>query len=179
MPTPDRTSLDAIIAAARDLLEENGLAGLTMSAVAARVGVRAPSLYKRVPSRDRLLQLVAEATLLELAQRLDATDDLVEGARRFRAYGHERPAAFRMVMAPGAGAPLAGLELRAAASAPIIRAAGALAGEKNALAAARTFTAWASGFVSMELNGGFGLGGDVDEAWDFGVERLIAALSAP
>ena len=39
MPTPDRTSLDAILLAARELLEADGPAGLTMAAVAARVGV--------------------------------------------------------------------------------------------------------------------------------------------
>ena len=48
MPTPDKTSLDAIVLAARDLLEEDGLGGLTMQAVAHRVGVRAPPLYMRV-----------------------------------------------------------------------------------------------------------------------------------
>ena len=38
MPTPDRTSLDEIVDAARDILEHDGLAGLTMQAVAQRVG---------------------------------------------------------------------------------------------------------------------------------------------
>ena len=44
MPTPERTSLDAIIRAGCDLLEADGVEGLTMQAVAVRVGVRAPSL---------------------------------------------------------------------------------------------------------------------------------------
>ncbi len=70
MPTPDRTSLEEIVVAAAELLERDGLAGLTMSAVAERVGVRAPSLYKRVESRDRLIELVAEAALTELIARL-------------------------------------------------------------------------------------------------------------
>ena len=61
MPTPDRTSLADIVAAARQILESEGLAGLTMQAVAQRVGVRAPSLYKRVRNRDDLIRLVTEA----------------------------------------------------------------------------------------------------------------------
>lgn len=159
MPTPDKTSLDAIVSAACDLLETDGLAGLTMQAVAHRVGVRAPSLYKRVQSRDHLIQLVAEATLTELAGRLAASASLVNIANGFRAFGKERPAAFHLVMMPGTGVPVARSEFGAAASEPILRIASRLAGEDHALEAARTLTAWAAGFISMELNGNFRLGG--------------------
>lgn len=71
MPTPDRTSLDAIVQAGRDILESAGVSGLTMQAVAERVGVRAPSLYKRVRNRDELVRLVVEATVRDLGERLE------------------------------------------------------------------------------------------------------------
>ena len=177
MPTPDKTSLEAIVIAARDLLEEEGLAALTMQAVAHRVGVRAPSLYKRVQSRDDLIQLLAEASLTDLADRLNSAPDLVHLADRFRAFGHERPAAFQLIMSPGAGIPVARPEFGAAASAAVLDLAGALAGADNALEAARTLTAWAAGFISMELNGGFNLGGNVEHAWEFGVTRIVAAIA--
>jgi len=179
MPTPDRTSLDAIVVAASDLLESEGLAGLTMNAVAERVGVRAPSLYKRVQGRDQLVQLVAEATLTEVAGRLDVAADAVELANIFRAFGRERPAAFQLVMTPGAGTPSAGLEYGKRATEPILRIATDLAGEEYALEAARMFTAWAAGFISMELNGNFRLGGDLEAAWRFGVTHIVAAMSGP
>jgi AcrR family transcriptional regulator len=177
MPTPDKTSIDAIVRAARDLLEENGLARLTMQAVAEAVGVRPPSLYKRVESRDVLIRLVAEATLEDLAQRLEATPDPLQLANAFRAFGHERPAAFQLVMTPGPGILAPRLEYGAAASRPVLRVAQELAGTDHALEAARTLTAWAAGFVSMELNQGFNLGGSIDEAWSFGVDRILAAVT--
>ena len=176
MPTPDRTSLDAIVLAARDLLESEGLAGLSMQAVAARVGVRAPSLYKRVANREELIQFVAEATLRELGERLDEAGNLEQLAGEFRAFGHERPAAFQLIVTPGAGTPTARPEFGASASQSILRLAGELAGEERALEAARTLTAWAAGFVSMELNSGFNLGGDVDEAWRFGLASIVRAI---
>ena len=45
-----------------------------MQAIAERVGVRAPSLYKRVRDRDALLRLIAEATIDELGDRLAASE---------------------------------------------------------------------------------------------------------
>jgi AcrR family transcriptional regulator len=43
------------VAAGRRILEAEGFDGLTMQRVAMAVGVRAPSLYKRIPSRGALL----------------------------------------------------------------------------------------------------------------------------
>ncbi len=60
---------------------------------------------------------------------------------------------------------------------PVLRAAAEVAGPEHALEAARTFTAWAHGFITMELAGAFNLGGDVDAAFDYGVERLSRALA--
>jgi hypothetical protein len=67
----------------------------------------------------------------------------------------------------------------AASSAPVLRVAAALAGERDALHAARTFTAWLNGFVSMELAGAFRLGGDVEHAFEYGVERIADAVASP
>ncbi len=51
-----------------------------------------------------------------------------------------------------------------------------LAGPDDALNAARTVTAWTTGFIGMELAGGFRLGGDVDQAYEYGIARIAAAL---
>lgn len=177
MAAPDKTSLDAIVLAAREILEDDGLVGLTMKAVAQRVGVRAPSLYKRVHDRDDLIRLVAEASLTDLAGRLNSAETPIELASKFRAFGHEKPAAFQLIMAPGSGVPVARFEFGAAASAAVLKLTEELAGKDHALEAARTLTAWATGFVSMELNGGFNLGGDVERAWQFGVTMILKAIS--
>ena len=61
MPTPDRTSLDAIVSAARDLLEQEGLGGLTMQAVATRVGspaLRADGLLSGVGAAQAAVTLL-------------------------------------------------------------------------------------------------------------------------
>lgn len=58
-----------------------------------------------------------------------------------------------------------------------MRVAASLAGEQHALDAARTFTAWTNGFITMELAGAFQLGGDIDRAYEFGIACLSDALA--
>ncbi len=172
MPTPERTTLPDIVAAGREILEASGPAGLTMQAVAARVGVRAPSLYKRVRDRDALLTAVADAAADDLVVRLDATTgDLTALARAYRRFAHDHPEAFRLLFTPAA--PEDALHR---SSAPVLRACTALVGAESALDAARLFTAWATGFLQMELTGAFRLGGDVDGAFDYALRHLVAGL---
>ena len=172
MPAPERTSLAEVVAAGCSLLEEAGPAGLTMQAVAARVGVRAPSLYKKVRDRDELLTLVAADAAEDVGARLAATDGTVAGlAEAYRAFAHARPEAFRLLLTARAEA---GTPQRV--SGPVLQAAEDLVGPDQALEAARFVTAWVTGFVSMELAGAFRLGGDLEDAWRYGLQKLTAAL---
>jgi len=175
VPAPERTSLAEVVAAGCDLLEEAGPTGLTMQAVAGRVGVRAPSLYKKVRDRDELLALVATDAAEDVGTRLASTDGTLAGlVRAYRSFGHDRPEAFRLLLTarPDPGTPQRMSE-------PVLRAAEELVGPERALEAARFATAWVTGFVSMELAGSFHLGGDLEDAFDYGLERLAAALVPP
>lgn len=184
MPSPSRTSLDAIVAAGRRLLERDGLEALTMQGVAAAVGIRPPSLYKHVHDRGELVRLIGTHVAIELAETMEAAattgdprTDLRAVAGALREFVHRQPAAYSLLTArmPEAWRPDA--EANARASLPIVRIAAALTGEEHALDGARTLVAWANGFLAMELAGAFRLGGDVDRAWAFGVEHLLAALT--
>ncbi len=184
MPTPSRTSLVEIVAAGRELFESEGLPGLTMKRVAEKVGVRAPSLYKHVANRGDLVRLIAEDVVTELHDRLDTAvggedprSDVNAMAHTFRSFVHENPAAYQLIFQPLPEEWRPNPDLLAAATSIVIHTASRLVGEDRALEAARTITSWAHGFVSMELAGVFRMGGDIDRAFDFGVERLTQALS--
>jgi AcrR family transcriptional regulator len=182
MPAPARTTNAAVVSAARTILERDGLAGLTMQAVALAVGVRAPSLYKRVASREALVGLIVDATALELGDEVDAVvtgadaaADLRDLVGAFRAFAHRNPATYPLLFEPRLGG--VSTQTRVQAVDAVRRVAGRLAGAERELPAARMVVAWANGFVTMELAGAFQLGGDVDEAWEFGIDGLIRALS--
>jgi AcrR family transcriptional regulator len=182
MPSPARTSRQAIVDAGRELLEREGLEGLTMQAVASAVGVRAPSLYKRLRDRGELIRLVSDATARDLAARLEAVPtgdprrDLGALATTVRAFALECPAGYGLLFAQVPDAWRVDPELNARAVAPILGTVGRLVGPDEALDAARLVVAWVNGFVSMELAGAFRLGGDVDRAFRYGVDRLTEVL---
>lgn len=182
MPTPARTDLAAIVAAGRALVEEHGVEGLTMQAVAEHVGVRAPSLYKRVRDRRALLALVIDAALDDLTGRLEATDGIADPRARLarqaeevRRFAREQPVGFALVFTAH-GAPRPDAAATARGVAPLLDAVREIVGPEHALDAARLLTAWVTGFLAMELGGAFRLGDDVDQAWTWGLTRIVAAL---
>src|ERR1700712_1713272 len=104
MPAPARTGRDQIVAVGGQLLEEGGPDAVTMQAVAQRVGVRAPSLYKHVRNRNDLLADLVAANLVELTDRMDGAQ--VEGdprgsveqqLRALRRFARERPQGYALV----------------------------------------------------------------------------------
>ena len=184
-PAPARTSQEAIVVAARRILESEGLPAVTMRAVAEAVGVRGPSLYKRVSDHAALLRAVSESVVSDLSRTLagaedtdDPRADLRSVAVEYRAFVLRNPNGYRLIFAdvPADASPdpadLAAMGL------PIVRATGRLVGEARALESARTVVAWAHGFVSMELAGAFRLGGDLDRAYAFGIDAILAGFSA-
>ena len=186
MPAPSRTTQRAIVTAAAALLEEHGLDAVTMAAVAERVGVRGPSLYKHVPNRAVLVRLVAEESARDLGESvraaLAASEDpaagLVAAARAQRAFVHARPGGYGLLFAHLLPESMPDQQLLAGIGRPVVERIAELVGPAQALAAARTFVAYLHGFVSMELAGAFRLGGDVEAAFELGVEAVLEGLVA-
>jgi AcrR family transcriptional regulator len=178
MPAHAQTSTAAIVAAGRHLLEERGLDGLTMRDVADAVGVRTPSLYKRVRGRSDLVRLILEDVTDELTAATDAAASSGDPAADLRAmmdvyrgFACANPVAYTLMNAPQAISGAAARSERS--SATLLRLVTELAGPQDALPAARTIVAWANGFITMELAGAFRLGGDLEQAWDFGRGRVL------
>jgi len=63
---------DEIVAAARQILESQGPEHLTMRALAERLEIRAPSLYKHVADKDELETLLIAEALRGMGEALHA-----------------------------------------------------------------------------------------------------------
>ncbi|MFF2518478.1 TetR/AcrR family transcriptional regulator [Streptomyces sp. NPDC058086] len=94
----------ACLRAARELLEEDGSAGLSLRAVARRAGVSATAPYRHYADRDALVSAVAAEGYRELGGYLAAAhsatpDDLAAVAVAYVRFALDHPAMFRVMFA--------------------------------------------------------------------------------
>jgi len=174
-----------VVAEAGVVADELGFDRLTLAAVAERVGVRLPSLYKHVDSLDALRQGVAAQATRELAAALtDAAvgragpEALGAVAAAYRDYGRAHPGRYAATVR----APDPADEAHTAAADAVLRVVFAvLAGYgitgDDAVDATRSLRAALHGFVVLEAAGGFGLPREVDRSFDRFLTAFDAALT--
>jgi AcrR family transcriptional regulator len=183
MPAVAKVSTDDILAAARRFVDRQGVAALSMQAVADLVGVRAPSLYKRFADRAALLGAVQRQLFVELGERLEVAaarpgphHALRAVAETYRAFARAHPHLYELMYAADIPRDDAGDAARRAAAHPIVSRLQDWVGPARALPTARLLTAFVHGFVSMELAGAFRLGGDVDQSFAHGLDLLLSSI---
>ncbi len=166
-----------IIAAARAILEEDGPSRLTMRAIADRLRIRAPSLYKHYADKEAIEAELVAIGLDEWAGVLvtaveGSSEPLLDLGRAYRAWALEHPHLYRLMNdrpLPRHELP-AGLEARAAK--PVLDAAG------GDLDLARAAWGLAHGLTSLEIVGRFPPDADVTAAWEAGATALEHARAA-
>ena len=82
-------SADAIVTAALALLDETGVDRFTIRALADRLGVRAPTIYWHTGSKAKLLELIAERVVSDMAGLASSDGSWDERLRHFLATARE------------------------------------------------------------------------------------------
>ena len=164
-----------IVAAARELLEDEGVDKLSMRSLGERLGMKAPSLYKHFASKQAL-----EATLISIGfeEQAEAFQAALDGSREplaamgaaYRAYAKRNPQLYRLMYDRPLNRSLLVAGTEEAASAPSFEAVG---GDEEL---ARAAWAFAHGMTIFELNDRFMAGSDLDTAWRRGIDALQAAV---
>lgn len=179
MPRAGLTT-DVVVAEAARLSDEVGPDRLTLAAVAARLGVRLPSLYKHVAGLDALRVHLAEAAGRELGVALagatvgrSGDDALLALAHAYRDFARRRPGAYAATLrAPSPQDPghvqAAGAVLDVVLS---VLSGFGLKGD-DAIDAIRGLRALLHGFVAIEAAGGFQMPQDLDRSF----ERLVVTF---
>ncbi|WP_052762178.1 TetR/AcrR family transcriptional regulator [Jiangella alkaliphila] len=167
------------------VVDQQGVGGLTLAAVAGRAGVATPSLYKHVRGLPELRTLLGIRVLEEMADRFAAavmgrsTDDAVAALlREYRAYATEYPARYATLPFDplhNPGQVTAGTRLMNVFLA-VMR--GYDLQGSDAVHATRRCRAVAHGFVDIEVAGGFGLPEDLDETYEQLITMLVMSLRA-
>jgi AcrR family transcriptional regulator len=174
-------STAAVVGAAAELADAEGLEALTLARLAGSLGVRTPSLYNHVASLDDVRRRVALVALRELGDAMrDATvgragdDALTAMAHAYRAYARAHPGRTAATQrAPRAGDDeVATVAARAVDVLLAVLRGYGLEGD-DAIHAARAVRSALHGFVALESGGGFGIPVALDESFD----RMVAALA--
>ena len=97
---------NALLKAAREVLEERGPSYLGLREISRRVGVSAPSAYHHFPSRDALALGLAEQGAREMAEALmvkpgEGEDVLMPYGEAYVAFARANPALYRLMFGEG------------------------------------------------------------------------------
>jgi AcrR family transcriptional regulator len=175
---------DAVVAAAAELADAEGLEAVTLAKVAERLGVRSPSLYVHVDGLPDLRRRLAARGAAELAAELQAAaagragrDALAAVAHVYRRYAGEHPGSYA-AMQRAADVQDADAAARVVGVVVAVLRGYDLEGD-DAIHATRIVRAALHGFAALEAGGGFGIDLPPDETFARLVAVLDQGLSAP
>jgi AcrR family transcriptional regulator len=170
-----------VIEEAERIVDEVGLSSLTLAALARRLEVRQPSLYKHISGMEGVQRSIALRAKRELAAVLGRAavgrargDAIVSMSHAYRAWALKHPGRYAATQR----APIAGDVADEQATATVVQVAfDVMAGyelhDNDAVDAIRALRSALHGFVTLEAGNGFGMPVDVDRSFD----RLVAGLA--
>ena len=155
-------SLDRIVTATLELMDEQGIGATTMRAVSSRLGVRSMSLYRYVQDRDELFDAVVERIVNELADDPEVKLRPVDGWRPYlagmahgvRRYARAHPHAFPLVATRPPAAPWVNPPLRSLRWVEAMLTGLAREGfsDEQVLFTYRTFNSFLLGYLLLETS---------------------------
>lgn len=159
---PRKLSVDRIVDAALDLIDEEGIGAASMRAVAGRLRVRAMSLYKHVENRDALFDAVVERIVNELDVDPEVQNAPIVGWRPYlramahgvRRYSRSHPHAFPLVATRPPTAPWINPPLRSVrwVEAMLAKLSGEGFSDEQVLFTYRAFNSFLLGFLLLETS---------------------------
>jgi AcrR family transcriptional regulator len=170
-----------VLEEAERIVDEVGLSSLTLAALAQRLKVRQPSLYKHISGMEGVQRSIALRAKRELAAVLGRAavgrargDAIVSMSHAYRAWALKHPGRYASTQR----APIAGdVEDEQVTGAVVQVAFDVMAGyelrDDDAVDAIRALRSALHGFVTLEAGNGFGMPVDVDRSFD----RLVAGLA--
>ena len=169
---------DRVVTEAFAVAEEVGIANLSLAAIAARLGVKVPSLYKHVGGLDDLQQRVTVRARGDLAAALEASDGgLASLAVAYRDWARRHPGVYPATLRAPLDGDAEDLATSTRAIAVIYRELAVFGLEGDAaIDATRAIRATLHGFVTLEAAGGFGLPRDIDRSSAHAIELIEGSL---
>ncbi|MCA9945262.1 MAG: TetR/AcrR family transcriptional regulator [Anaerolineales bacterium] len=182
MPYPRQVDRELIVAQAWQMIETEGAENLSLSKLAASLGIKAPSLYRYVGNKAGLLQAVNLHTTQQLIESLNQAADqtadssleqLVRLLHAYRNFAQAHPNSYILAFTNNDDALRPDEDVLEKMALPLQALMTAVSGTEKSLAALRGAMALAHGFVMLELHGQLRRGGDLGLDFDTAVRAYL------
>lgn len=187
MSIKKRLDKEAVVQAAADLLEAEGMDSLNLRRLAEKLHIQSPSLYNHIdglPGLQRELALLNTRNLAECMELAaigkSGADAVLAIAQAYRAYIKSAPALYQYSLRASRNqepvdAELSAAEERAVRVALAVVQSFGIQGD-DAVHAVRGLRSLIHGFSSLEVAGGFGLPLDCEESFLRLIDIFISGL---
>ncbi len=185
MPYPNQIDPESVVEQAGEMVEAEGVDRFSLHRLAARLGVKAPSLYRYFASKTDLLRALNLRTARQMIMAMekssstgnDARAKLLAMARACRDFGQAYPMTYQLAFTNASPELRPQDELLEALAIPIQQIMADISGERDLSAALRGLWALIHGFILFELNGQLRRGGDLEAAFVQSVEAYLNGWS--
>jgi AcrR family transcriptional regulator len=175
---------DSVVETAAVMADEMGLRSLTLAALAERLGVKQPSLYKHIDSLAGLHRSVSILAKRELGEAISraavgrsGADAIFAMSHAYRNWAVLHPGRYDVSQIPAAPGDVEDSSTMMAAIQTIadVLTAYELEGD-DSIDAIRAFRSTLHGFVSLETSGGFAFKADINRSFDRLIHGFTIAL---
>jgi AcrR family transcriptional regulator len=178
----DQTS---VVEAAAKLVDEEGIEQFALGRLAARLGVRTPSLYNHIAGLSGLKHDLALYCMRDLLDRVrlatigkSGAEAIIALAGAYRSYAREMPGRYALTLR----APDPDDQAVGAVAQQVVDVCRAVLTpykllEEDDIHAIRSLRSIVQGFISLEMAGGFGMPVDTDASFHWLIQLFIDGLS--
>ena len=175
---------DIILKTAADLADAEGIANVTLKALAEKLGVKPPSLYKHINGLEELnkaLMLYGWKSLEKKVMRAAVGKSKEDAVRAifyaYRDYVKEHPGVFEAMQWYNMYQSEENLQATEEIVAVLFQVLSAYdLQEEQKVHIVRMFRVFLQGFLMVEIHGGFGNPASITESFDFSLEILLNGI---
>ena len=175
---------DIILKTAADLADAEGIANVTLKALAEKLGVKPPSLYKHINGLEELnkaLMLYGWKSLEKKVTRAAVGKSKEDAIRAifyaYRDYVKEHPGVFEAMQWYNMYQSEENLQATEEVVAVLFQVLSAYdLQEEQKVHIVRMFRVFLQGFLMVEIHGGFGNPASITESFDFSLEILLNGI---
>ena len=184
MPYPKTVTPDRILVIAQEMLESDGIDGLSLHKIAAKLKVKTPSLYRYIQNKEDLLRQLRRTTMTELTSGIMANariagepkETLLEMAIAYRAYALQHPRQYELAFSVNIPISAAEEMKNEQLVEPIQQLVTALTGDAQSLTMLRGLLAILHGWILLEISEQFRRGGNLESEFQAVVEHYLNSL---